>query len=379
MPPTPPYAAPAATSGHTPPPPPGYPGGAPAAGYGPAGAPPAPGFAAPSGAQAAPGYPAPGPAAPGYPAPGQPGTGYARPKDTRPKLLAILGLVAGIVGVVLAFIPFVTLFSWLFLLAGLVLGIIALVSKRQGGTGLAIGAVATSGVGVLVAIVMSFLSFLVIGVASSVAEEAGRDPGITEESEEAPLATDAEEIAVVETAFGRETYDDQSWWYVIVLDNPNADYVFDFAPIEIEALSADGTILDTSTEYLTLLPGTVAVTGGFFEVGSTEIASLEVRGPSAADAIESPADETGAFVVDGLAAETDEWSTTVRGTVSSTFDSDQENVQVTVVGRAPDGRIIGAEWTYVDRVPAGGTAAQFEAGFLEPMPADTVFEAYALL
>ncbi|MFH8249212.1 hypothetical protein ACH3VR_02435 [Microbacterium sp. B2969] len=313
--------------------------------------------------------------APGAPVPGAP--------DTRRKTLAIIGLSVAALGLVLSFIPFVTWFSGVFLLAGFVLGLIALINKKQGGKGFAIGAVAISVVGWIVSVVVSIASFGIIGQAAQNALDESRSSEIaggeaSDDEDAAEPAADAEEITVVESAFGRDALTD-TWWYVVILDNPNPDHVFDFASVDVEALDASGTILDTANDYVTLLSGQTAVTGNFFDVGQGEIAKLDVRGPEASDAISSPADETGTFTIEGLAATSDDYSTSVSGTVAGTFQDEQELVNIVVVARAADGTIIGGQQTYVDRLPSDGTKVQFEVTFFTPLPADTKYEAYASL
>ncbi|WP_100810905.1 MULTISPECIES: hypothetical protein [unclassified Microbacterium] len=349
----------------------GYPGGAPIAGP-PMGAPlvqPYPG-APPTAAYGA-----------GHMPPPMPGA--VPPPGGRPKALAIIALVLAVIGLVMAFIPFVTWFSGFVLLAGFVVALIALIKKTQGANGLSIAALVISVVGWIVSVVMSIASFAILADATTDEMIPGPGIGVSEppvdDDEASDPAGDAQDLVVVESAFGRTSYDPTIWWYVLIIENPNTDYVFDFAAIDVEALSADGTILDTSSSYPTILSGTTAISGIFTDVGQGEIVELDGRGPDAAEAIPSPFDETGSFLIDGVTAASDDFSTTVTGTVSGTFESDQEFVSVVVVARAPDGRILGAESAYVDRLPSDGTKVQFEAMFFDVLPADTTFEAFASL
>lgn len=318
-----------------------------------------------------------------------PPAGYAAvpQADTRPKTLAVIALALAAVGLVLAFIPFVTWFSGILLLAGFVVGLVALIGKKHGGKGFSIAAVIVSVVGWIVSIVMSIASFGILG--QSALEESVREDtsssssSDTEDDTEAatddePAADERQDLVLVESAFGRTSYDPTTWWYVIVIDNPNEDHIFDATSIDVEALDAAGTILDSSSEYRTILSGRTAISGTFLSIGDGEISTLDVLGPEATDAIRSPLDETGTFTIEGVTPTTDSFSTTVRGNVRADFESDQELVQVVVVARNAAGAIIGAEWAYIDRLPAGGTA-QFEAMFLDTLPADTVYEAYAAL
>lgn len=314
------------------------------------------------------------------PAPGGPGS-----VGDRPKTLAIVALVLAAVGVVMAFIPFVTWVSGAVLLAAFVVAIVALASKKQGGTGLGIAALVLSVVGWIVSIVVAIASFGLIADAArdTVVDDAGalasEAPEVDEEEPAEEVVDARQDLVVVESAFGRTSYDPTTWWYVVVLENPNADYIFDFAAVDVEAIDANGTILDTSSDYRTILNGRTAVAGRFLSAGQGEVTSLNVRGPLASAALSSPAGETGAFTIEGLAATTDSYSTSVTGTVSGTFDTEQEFVEVVVVARAADGRIIGAENAYIDRLPVGGGKVQFEARFLDVLPADTTFAAFAAL
>lgn len=335
----------------------------------------------------APGVPTPT-AVPGPTPQYAPPAGYAAvpPGDTRPKTLAIIALALAAVGVVLAFIPFVTWFSGLVLLAGFIVGLVALIGKKHGGKGFSVAAVIVSVVGWIVSIVMSIASFGLLGQAaleesvredtSSSSSDTDTDTDTEATTDDEPVADDRQDLILVESAFGRTSYDPTTWWYVVVIDNPNEDYIFDLASVDVEALDAAGTILDSSSEYRTILSGRTAISGTFLSIGDGEIAELDVLGPEATEAIRSPLDETGTFTIEGLTPTTDSYSTTVRGTVTADFESEQELVEIVVIARNPAGAIIGAEWAYIDRLPPGGTV-QFEAMFLDTLPADTVYEAYA--
>jgi hypothetical protein len=179
---------------------------------------------------------------------------------------------------------------------------------------------------------------------------------------------------VDETAWGIDDGDDY-YWYALTIENPNSDYVFNGAEVLTEAVGADGTILERSSTYVTLLSGTTALAGGFLEVGSETIDHLEVSIPTATDATFSPVDETGAFSVSQVDSTDDDWSTTVSGHVSSSFAEDIEYVRVTVLVRV-DGEIVGANWEGIGSVPAGGEV-RFETSFFPPIPEGAALEASA--
>ncbi len=166
----------------------------------------------------------------------------------------------------------------------------------------------------------------------------------------------------------------------MVLENPNADYVFPSAGITVEAVDANGVILDSGIDYTTILQGRTVVVGDFFGIGSGTIAKLDVRGPTSAAATSSPAAETGSFSVSELATAAEYGWMDVTGKVTSTFSEDQDLVTVSVIARDAAGKIVGGDFTFIDRLPAGGTA-QFESSLwnVENLPGDVRFEAFASL
>ncbi|WP_211195970.1 NINE protein [Agromyces sp. H66] len=215
------------------------------------------------------------------------------------------------------------------------------------------------------------------------AAPADREEGDEPEADAAPAPEPAkpsvQELSVVETAFGKDL-DSDMWWYAVVLDNPNPDHVFPSAGITIEAVDANGVILDSGSEYTTILQGRTVVVGDFFSVGSGTIAKLDVRGPTSAAATSSPAAETGSFSVSDIATAQEYGWLDVTGKVTSTFDEDQELVTVAVIARDAAGTIVGSDFAFIDRLPAGGTA-QFESSFwnVENLPEGVTFEAFASL
>lgn len=377
---------------------PAQPAGPPATGFPPPG-----GAAAPAAPYPAPvaAYPAPAAAYPAPPVYGPPPTGpYGAPgggpgAPVPPgapgggKGFAITALVLAVVALVLSWVPFVNNLAAVLAVVGVVFGVVAIVGAvRRGrpGKAMAISAIAVAVVAFVVVIVTqiaysSVIDDVVDDLNESVAEleqetQAGRagdsEPAAEEEAPAAAAAA-AQDLAVLDVAFGQNEYDPTTWWYVAVVDNPNTEHVFPFAGFTIEAVGADGTILDSSPDYVDLLPGRTALTGVFFSVGDAPIDHVEVRGPQASEAVHQS--DLGTFAVSDVVATSDDWSTTVGGTLTSAFVQDQELVTVVVVATAPDGTVLGGQLTYVDRLPAGGQA-RFEALFTEPLPAGTTYAAF---
>ncbi|MBQ1443775.1 MAG: DUF4190 domain-containing protein [Renibacterium sp.] len=85
--------------------------------------------------------------------------------------LAITALVLGVVALLLAALPFVSLIALLLGTAAVVLGIVAL-ARRTAGKGMAITGIVTGSVGLLIAIVVSFMSVITLVLLGSTAGQA---------------------------------------------------------------------------------------------------------------------------------------------------------------------------------------------------------------
>lgn len=115
------------------------------------------------------------------------------------RFLAIASLVLGAVAVIGAFVPFVTYGSWFIGVAGMALGVVALL-RRTRGRGLAIGGILLSGLGFLLSIILA--AVYTIGFLSSWGHGMPGSPDVAPTSP----AVSAETIPAV---FGQTvTYDD---------------------------------------------------------------------------------------------------------------------------------------------------------------------------
>lgn len=364
--PIPPYAAPPA------PPYGAQPYGAqPAPPYGaqpapPYGAPPAPPYGAqpapPSGAQPAPPY-------------GSPYAAYGAPPSApgpRPGMaLAITAIVLAGVGFVFALIPVVTGLSWLFLIAAIVVAIVALV-RRAEGRGLSIAAIVVAVAGGIASIVV-----LVVSVFAAVGSFISSPPALgPTDLYEPPAESITVDIETTETAFGRLPGDDDYWWYVAVLEVPQSDVAYEYAFLDVEARTADGDVLDAGSTPRTLLPGTTVVTG-YFEAADEEIDGIEVIDPVVEEYDEAPIEEYGPLVVGELTDVSDEYSTAVEGVVTTEGTADIELAEVIVLARDADGAIFEVTTAYPDAAVTAEEGAPFEALFTEVHPEGTTYEAYA--
>jgi hypothetical protein len=154
--------------------------------------------------QAAYGTPAAGSPAYGDPAYGAPVSDPGVPASDRPRGLAwaSLGLaIGGLVLVSAAFIPLpwvslgLAIIGGLLLLVALVLGIVTLASKKQGGKGLGIGAIAVSVLGSLLWIGAITASIVWIGLSVADSSGTGSNPDVSVTEEAGPGEDDTTEEA----------------------------------------------------------------------------------------------------------------------------------------------------------------------------------------
>ncbi|QWC15818.1 hypothetical protein KKR89_16390 [Cellulomonas dongxiuzhuiae] len=301
----------------------------------------------------------------------------------------IAAFVVAIVALMLSWVPIINNGAAFLALVALVLGIVGLVNaarKGRPGKGMAVAAVVISVVSLVVVVTTQiaygrvldeFVEELDSASTSQLEGAASADATADAAADEDESAASAvRELAVVESAFGQNTYDPTTWWYVVIVENPNAEHVFPLAGLDVEAIGADGTILDSGSTYVDVLPGRVALTGSFMSVGTGVIDHLDLRGPDVTDALHKPG--AGSFTVTDVAAATDEWSTTVGGNLSGSFVDEQSLVKVVVVARNAQGQIIDADFSFVDRLPPG-VQARFEVNFMTALPADTTYEVYPAL
>ncbi|WP_228479407.1 DUF2510 domain-containing protein [Microbacterium atlanticum] len=313
-----------------------------------------------------------------------PGPPTAPAPEKRPRnILGIVALAVAAVGFIFACIPGALIVGWILLPIGFFLGIIALFQKDkpkwQGLTAIIVSVVGTIvGVIVFMAVAAGAVSD---AINATVTEEVGTSDVADEETsadeepavEEEPAVADAEDLVLGETAFGVDTESGMGW-YAVQVTNPNEDYIFASAGIDVEAYDANGVLIDTDSTYGTILSGTSWYVGDFFDIGSAQINHIEVRGPTADAATHSPAAETGSFTMGPITTGSEYDYMTVNGTVTSNFSEDQDMVRIDLIARDGGGKIVGVDFTYTDRVPSGGTAA-WNVDFWK-VPLDSKVEAH---
>jgi hypothetical protein len=286
------------------------------------------------------------------------------------------------VGFIFACVPGALIVGWILLPISFILGIIALFQKGkpkwQGLTAIIVSVVGTIvGVIVFFALAAGAISDAIddtvtgeVGTSNVVDEE---EPTVEEPVAEEPAVPEVEDLVLGETAFGVDIEGGMGW-YAVEITNPNEDYIFATACIDVEAYDANGVLLDTDSEYDIILSGTSWYTGDFFDIGSAQIDHIEVRGPIADEATYSLAAETGSFTMGEIVTGSEYDRMTVNGTVTSDFSEDQDMVRIDLIARDGNGEIVGVDYTFTGRVPSGGTAA-WNVSYWK-VPLDSTVEAY---
>ncbi len=294
------------------------------------------------------------------------------------KVLGIVALAVAAIGFIFACIPGALVVGWVLLPVGFLLGLVAILQKDkpkwQGLTAIIVSVVgAMIGVVVFVAVAAGAVSDL---IDDTVTDDVGSSDVVHDEpkpTDDEPTVPVAEDLVLGETAFGVDTESGRGW-YAVQVTNPNDDYIFAGVGIDVEAYDPNGVLIDTDSTYGTILSGTSWYVGDFFDIGSAQIDHVEVRGPTADAATHSPAAQTGSFTLGDVTTGSEYDHLTVSGTVTSNFSEDQDMVRIDLIARDGGGTIVGVDFTYTDRVPAGGTAA-WNVGYWK-VPLDSTVEAH---
>jgi hypothetical protein len=155
--------------------------------------------------------------------------------------------------------------------------------------------------------------------------------------------------------------------YGVVLQNPNLDLMAVGVHVRTRILDAAGTELLVDNALLNgVMPG------ARMAVGRTLIEPIQ--GPTQLEVTTEvgawlrPASTTGGFSVESAVTEPEAYGGAVtRFAVRSSWPLDESGLDVTAVYRAADGRILAAESTTIEDLPAGGVALS-EIRLLAPIP-----------
>ena len=167
-----------------------------------------------------------------------------------------------------------------------------------------------------------------------------------------------QELKLVDSGY---SFIDNYIYYAVIVENPNEGVVVGFPTVRITAKDADGNVLGTTDAYL-----------GEVHAGQTvEHASIgfEVsEAPASVDFEVLPFDEYDItaegssehanmkkLTTTGVKESVDEYGyASYTGEIVNENDYDFSGVEVTVLYRDENGKLIGGEYTYVEHVAANG-------------------------
>ena len=178
----------------------------------------------------------------------------------------------------------------------------------------------------------------------------------------APAQADLELVEFGFTYFPGDTTYVQ---FAVVFENPNVSaWVAERGRVNITWYKADGTVAGSTDESLSLgLPGQKVAIGGvaFDVIDPTE---MEVQWRADWTEVDFV---PGSFTFEGVNTVPQQFGgVSTTGNIRSSFDQEQEFVQIVAVYKDAAGNVLGGESTYADFVPAGG-AVSFEISPLGEM------------
>lgn len=169
-----------------------------------------------------------------------------------------------------------------------------------------------------------------------------------------PTPTPRAELEVVAQGFTFFPGDTNYASYGVVIENPNAaGWVAELTTVNLTFYDATGGVVAATDEYLSMaLPGQrVALGGVVFDTEGAATLEVQMRVQSW-----EPIDFVpGAFTFEGVVTRPENFGRwTTEGLIKSTFEQDQESVEVVAIYYNSADQVVGGERTYVDFVPAGG-------------------------
>lgn len=174
----------------------------------------------------------------------------------------------------------------------------------------------------------------------------------------APPAGNAVVLKLNESGFTQSPKDEYgspaSVSYAAVISNSGSEIATN-VQIQVGLLDASGSVVDSEEHSLAaVLPGTeVAFSGSAYDAeGVTKMDVKILPGQS-----EKPTGAAGNFTVAKVATKTVEYGgLKTTAVVTSPFTKDLKDVEAVAVYRDAKGKIIGGDFTYVNFIPAKGTA-----------------------
>jgi len=185
-----------------------------------------------------------------------------------------------------------------------------------------------------------------------------------------PTPVEGELLPVTVDEFGFTVFPEEAGNYAsfgATLTNPNTEWAVYRMLVQVNMFDASGAFLGGPELQVTVMPGqTTAVSGQVY--GATTATRMVVGIPDDSTSY-VPYSSLGDVVASDVAFTTDESTTRITGSLTSSLTSDQSALQLFAVYRDAAGAIIGGTVGAVESMPAGGTVP-FEITD-SPAPAST--------
>lgn len=185
-----------------------------------------------------------------------------------------------------------------------------------------------------------------------------------------------EDLALLEQGYTYFPGDTEYVQYAVVFENPNTEtWVAERTSVNITWYDAAGGVAGSESTYLSLgLPGQkVAIGGVAFDVSDPADMEVQFRVGNWTEVDFRP----GSFTFEGVTTEPQQYGGPVtKGLIVSSFEEDQEFVQMVAVYKDGAGSVLGGESGYAEFVPAGGSVG-FEISPLGQLPGIATTDVYA--
>ncbi|MCB7137899.1 hypothetical protein [Cellulosimicrobium marinum] len=198
---------------------------------------------------------------------------YAPPAPTTTNTLAIVGFVLAVVGVLGCWVPGFNVFAALLALTGVILGIVGLVQVKSGksGKGFAISAIIVGALAILGTILTYVLLFVWADAVTSEYEDTLAEIQSETQSDLDRMSGDAtEEILATDLTVEFGTFEGSADEYgfvesalpVTLTNNASEAMMYD---VEIDAVAADGTVVESDFAFTSTLDPGASETVDVFE------------------------------------------------------------------------------------------------------------------
>lgn len=311
-----------------------------------------------------PAYPAAPGSGPGYPASPAPyGSGYARPNPygyppapmdaPRPKGMAVTALVFAILGAMFGIVPFFALIGVPFALVAITVATVAL-AKRRAGRGMSVAALIVASLSLIWGVFMFIVTVLLGSMAGGVSlvDSISGNSYVETYANEDEVAAMLDDVELEDYVIAGSSSIPQ---YLVLVGNASAGTMYPGVTLTVNAVDADGDIIDTRTEFGDIYPGTSAFAGDF--VVDSELivdVTVDIDGLVMQKPVEAP--EGNPLVATDVEVGVENGQATATGTIENGSDELRNSPDVVVVERDADGRISSYGVTRAPSISAYSTA-----------------------